>query len=135
MRMLWLAGALAAMSTAAAAQPLSITGVDCRALAKHMPRPDVAYQPGVDARGRKVAPADLNDAPQIRVPDVIAFDAAADLRRFGVPPTSPLFQPHVGVGRVEVHPDGRVLFNGVPLGDPDVAALEEFCRARLPRGG
>jgi hypothetical protein len=81
-----------------------------------------------------VAPADINAAPQIRVPDTITFDAAVDLRRFGIPQTSPLFEPNVSIGRVDVLQDGRVLFNGERLGDPEVAALEELCR-QLPQTG
>jgi hypothetical protein len=115
------------------AQKVTITGVDCRKLVRHQPSADAAYQPGVDVKGRKVAPADINNAPQIKVPETITFDAAADLRRFGIPASSPLFQPHVAVGRVDVQQDGRVFFNGERLGNPDIAALEEFCRAELKK--
>ena len=128
MTRLCLAACLVVLAAPAMAQKVTITGVDCRRLARHMPAPDVAYKPGVDARGRAVAPADINAAPQIKVPETITFDAAADLRRFGIPPTSPLFEPNVSVGRVDVLRDGRVLFNGERLGDSEVAALEEFCR-------
>lgn len=117
--------------TLAAAQSLSITGTDCRRLVQHTPAPDVAYKPGVDARGKPVAPADLNPAPQIRVPDTIVFDAAVDLRRYGVSTASPLFQPNAKVGEVRVDKDGRTYFNGQPLGDPEIAALEAFCKRRL----
>ena len=109
------------------AQKVTITAVDCRKLVRHQPSADVAYKSGVDVRGRPVAPADINGAPQIRVPETITFDAAVDLRRFGIPTTSPLFQPNVNVGRVDVLQDGRVLFNGERLGNPEVAALEELC--------
>jgi hypothetical protein len=131
MKRLCLAACLALLAGPALAQTVTITGVDCRKLARHMPAPDVAYKPGVDARGRPVAPADINAAPQIRVPETITFDAAVDLRRFGIPQTSPLFQPNVAVGRVDVLQDGRVFFNGERLGDPEIAALEEFCRQRI----
>jgi hypothetical protein len=122
---------LAAYSTTTSAQTLSITATDCSNLVRHAPAPDVAYRPGTDARGRPVAPADLNPAPQIRVPDTIVFDAAADLRRFGIPASSPLFQPNVMLGEVHVDKEGRAFFNGQPLGDPEIAALEAFCRRRL----
>lgn len=114
-----------------AAQSLSITATECRQLVQHTPAADVTYKPGVDARGRAVAPADLNPAPQIRVPDTIVFDAGVDLRRYGVPTSSPLFQPNVKVGEVRVDKDGRTYFNGQPLGDPEIAALEAFCKRRL----
>jgi len=130
MKRLGLALCLVCVAAPALAQKVTISGVDCRKLARHNPAPDVAYKPGVDARGRAVAPADINAAPQIRVPDTITFDAAADLRRFGIPASSPLFQPNVHVGRVDVQQDGRVFFNGERLGDPEIAALEEFCGRR-----
>jgi hypothetical protein len=131
MRTLCLAAGLVLAAVPAWAQKTTITAVDCRKLVRHQPAPDVAYKPGVDVRGRKVAPADINDAPQIKVPETITFDAAVDLRRFGIPNASPLFQPNVGIGRVDVQPDGRVFFNGERLGNPEVAALEEFCQAQL----
>lgn len=122
-----LAVCLAVLAVPAFAQKVTVTGIDCRKLARHMPAPDVAYKPGVDVRGRTVAPADINGAPQIKVPEVITFDASVDLRRFGIPVSSPLFQPNVGIGRIDVLQDGRVFFNGQRLGDPEVAALEELC--------
>jgi hypothetical protein len=128
MRRFCLAACLVVIAAPAWAQTVTITGVDCRKLVRHQPSADATYKPGVDARGRKVAPADINGAPQIKVPETITFDAAVDLRRFGIPNSSPLFQPNVGVGRVDVLPDGRVFFNGKRLGDPEVAALEELCR-------
>jgi hypothetical protein len=127
-----LAAGVILVAAPAMAHKVTISGADCRRLVQHQPAPDVAYKPGVDARGRKVAPADLNAAPQIRVPETITFDAAADLRRFGIPATSPLFQPNVHVGRVDVRQDGRVFFNGERLGDPEIAALEELCRRPAP---
>ena len=129
-----LAACLVMAAAPAWAQKVTITGVDCRKLVRHQPSADATYKPGVDARGRKVAPADINGAPQIRVPDTITFDAAADLRRFGIPATSPLFEPNVPLGRVDVLQDGRVFFNGERLGDPEIAALEELCsQAAKPR--
>ena len=131
MRRLCLAACLVFAATPAWAEKVTITGTDCRKLVRHQPAPDVAYKPGVDVKGRKVAPADINDAPQIKVPETITFDAAVDLRRFGIPNSSPLFQPNVGIGRVDVQPDGRVFFNGERLGNPEVTALEELCQAQL----
>jgi len=133
MRRLCLVACLVFVAAPAWAQKMTITGVDCSKLVRHQPAPDVAYKPGVDVKGRKVAPADINDAPQIKVPETITFDAAVDLRRFGIPSSSPLFQPNVGIGRVDVEQDGRVFFNGERLGNPETAALEEFCQARLKK--
>jgi hypothetical protein len=41
---------------------ITITKTDCSRLVRHVPAADVAYQPGVDVRGRKVASADLDPA-------------------------------------------------------------------------
>jgi hypothetical protein len=113
------------------AQTLTIRRDDCSRLVQHVPAPDVAYQPGVDVRGRPVAPADLPGTVRIDVPETITFDVAADLRRFGLPPFSPLYEPNVPLGRVTVERDGRAYFNGQPLQNADSDALAQYCRQRL----
>lgn len=54
---------------------ISISKQDCSRLIRHFPDLDVTYQPGVDARGRKVVPADLDpvaaDFARRVVPDVL----------------------------------------------------------------
>ena len=54
-----------------------ITKVDCSRLVRHQPAPDVAYRPGVDARGRAVVPADIPgsgaDAIPNLLPEVLEF--------------------------------------------------------------
>ena len=61
-----------------------ISSRECaRLVTEHVPAPDVAYRPGTDASGRKVAPADLNGGyPQIPIPKEIEFDVSVDLRNF-----------------------------------------------------
>lgn len=62
-----------------APQPVRIviTKLDCSRLIRHTPSADVAYQPGVDANGRAVVPADIPgsgaDALPNLVPDVLEF--------------------------------------------------------------
>jgi hypothetical protein len=93
--------------------------------------PDVAYQPGVDVRGRPVVGADLNPAPQFGVPDTVAFDIAVDLKKYGIASASPLFQPNFKLGDVRMDvASGRVLYNGQPLGNPELEALRDACRAQ-----
>ncbi|WP_119165725.1 hypothetical protein [Algihabitans albus] len=64
-------------SISAAAQPLevTITRADCSQLVRHLPDADVSadYQPGVDARGKPVAPADLYGANPIELPETFTF--------------------------------------------------------------
>lgn len=64
------------------AQRVSISKRDCQRLVQAETGPDVAYRPGVDARGRAVAPADVGGGFQMKIPDVITFDVNIDLRRY-----------------------------------------------------
>ena len=118
----------------AAAQRVTIAAGDCARLVQHVPAPDVAYRPGVDARGRPVAPADLPGTTRIEVPDPITFDVAVDLRPFGLAPNSLLFEPHVDLGRITIERDGRAYFNGQPLQNADTDALAQYCRQRMGTG-
>ncbi|MBV6632613.1 MAG: hypothetical protein KI792_06210 [Alphaproteobacteria bacterium] len=53
--------------------------VFCRELERHQPGADVAFQPGVDATGRAVAPADLPSNTQFRLPDEFSFPLTVDV--------------------------------------------------------
>jgi len=111
---------------------IKATSAECRrVIVEHRPAADVAYQPGVDVRGRPVVGADLNPAPQFAVPDSVAFDIAVDLKKFGIVGGSPLFQPNFKLGDVRMDvASGRVLYNGQPLGNPELEALRDACRAQ-----
>jgi len=61
---------------------VKISAADCRRAVAYRSAPDVEYKPGVDVRGRKVAPADLAGTPRIRLPDVITFDVKIDFARY-----------------------------------------------------
>ena len=56
-----------------------ITKKDCNRIIRYVAPPGVAYTPGVDARGNKVAPADLNGGFTIPLPDVYEFAITKDL--------------------------------------------------------
>jgi hypothetical protein len=62
---------------------IAVTPADCRLLERHQPAPDVAYRPGVDVRGRPVAPADLGGAPGFELPPVLEFTLALDPFEYG----------------------------------------------------
>lgn len=99
-----------------------MSATDCARLVPHQPDPGVAFQPGVDARGRPVAPADLTPAPKV-VPDRLWFVLSVDLaRRLGGP-----LQGDLPLGIVSIE-QGRVLFDGRPLAAGDRTALEAACR-------
>lgn len=104
---------------------LRISREDCRRLVRHEPAPDVAYQPGVDVRGRPVAPADLSEAPQVRLPDEIVIPLAVDVmkgRRSGS-----AVDAYAGVGTLTVR-NGRAYFNDEPLHGWEQEILLEACR-------
>ncbi|MEQ8734054.1 MAG: hypothetical protein RIC29_03960, partial [Rhodospirillaceae bacterium] len=48
---------------------ISVRAADCRKLISHIPADDVAFEPGLDVRGRKVAPTDLGGGYGITAPD------------------------------------------------------------------
>ncbi|MFM2041743.1 MAG: hypothetical protein RLY86_319 [Pseudomonadota bacterium] len=105
----------------------------CRALPRHVPAPDVAYQPGVDGQGRAVAPADLPgsggaaDTAAALGLDRIQIDLTRDLAgRFGIPVDS-LYRTEAYIGLVTVE-NGRVTLNGNPLGPAATEELVLVCR-------
>jgi hypothetical protein len=83
----------------------------CQSLAKHVPAGDVAYKPGVDVRGKAVAPADLN-APMVQAPGKIYIPVEIDLiEKFGLS-VDPALKLDTEVALVGVAPDGAVDYNG-----------------------
>jgi hypothetical protein len=118
---------VAAGTLPAAAQ--TISEWDCRRLERHVPAPDVVYRPGVDVRGRSVAPADLNPAVPI-VPERFAIYLGVDLReRLGLPPDLIADLP---LGVIEID-NGTVLFNGRPIAPDAAAGLAAACAAARRR--
>jgi hypothetical protein len=132
-----LTGAVAVLSTSPAfAQAVTVSERECRQLVEHIASQDVNFKPGVDVYGRPVAPANTMTSPIITAPQNFTFDVGVDLKRFGIPNNSPIFQPSVGVGKITVEDGGRrVLYNGQPLGNSEQNALAEACkqRAAAPR--
>ena len=103
-----------------------ITEADCSRLVTHVAAADVNYRPGVDVNGNAVAPADLNAQPQIRMPDVISIPVTIDLAtNLGID-TPFLARPTVG--EVRITRDGRVSFNGQPIGDAAQQELAQRCQ-------
>ncbi len=83
---------------------------ECKTLAEYMPQAGVNYEPGVDVNGKSVAPADLNAAP-FEMPDVMSIPLSIDLaRRLPDPPQG--MEADASVGFLEVHKDGRIVFEG-----------------------
>jgi hypothetical protein len=132
-----------AMKTLALALPLlllaqsamadvAVSKRDCDRLVKYRQAPGVEYQPGVDAHGRPVAPADLGGGYNIKVPEIIVIPIEVLLQdRFHIPANSVLWDAKAQVGTVIVKGD-QVYYEGQLLGDPEAAALAELCQQQFP---
>jgi hypothetical protein len=102
---------------------------DCRRVTAHVPDRSVAFQPGVGAGGRRVAPADLSPPQQI-VPPTPTFTLGVDLqRRYGLPRDINADLP-IGIVTVE---GNRLFLNGRPLGPEDQSSLAAACAAARGR--
>ena len=121
----------------AAGQPVRIviTKTDCSRLIRHVPAPDVAYQPGVDAKGRAVAPADMPgsgaDAIPGLLPDVLEIPLTikpmqgATYAKRG----SGDSQATLGTVRYDMN-KGTFTFNDRPLTSPEQEELSRACQKR-----
>ena len=65
-----------------------VAKADCSRYVVYVPDPDVAYKPGVDVKGNKVAPAAFTPGPKIEILKEITIDITVELQeRFGLPST------------------------------------------------
>ena len=112
------------------AHTVQISQQDCSQLAGRIASNDVNYQPGVDASGNAVAPADLNGPGQISMPDAITIPLSLDLAsRLGIPPEGNAdYLARPVIGDVVITRDGRVTFNGTPLTSEDQHELAQKCQ-------
>lgn len=130
LRIATLACLAACIATGAQAE-IAISRQDCQRLVRHQPAPNVAYQAGVDVHGNAVAPADLGNAPQLELPDVIYIPIEVLIQdKYGIPANSVLYNARAQVGVVEVR-GNRVFYEDQELTDPEAAALEAACRERF----
>jgi len=139
-RMLCVALVLTAPVTApvpvAADEPIKLLEVErdeCARAVRHQPSGDVAYQPGVDVHGNKVAPADLGGGVTFELPEVLEIPITVDLaERFDLPEgTGLLAGDSLTVGTLTVNRRGEFRLNGQLLGDAEQAALIAACREKL----
>ncbi|OHC75480.1 MAG: hypothetical protein A3G18_09625 [Rhodospirillales bacterium RIFCSPLOWO2_12_FULL_58_28] len=114
--------------SAQAGQQVSMSSDDCRRLLKHEPAADVAFEPGVDVRGKKVKGADMEDRPPVAVSKIFEFNITRDFSAYGGATDTP-----VGAVRYDAS-SGRLTFNDQPLIDADKAELTAACRQSLQKG-
>ena len=113
-----------------------VTKQDCAVLAKHQPRPDVAFQPGMDVHGKPVAPADLQDGPPaLMLPDKIQFDITVNPLTYGNniagqgTATNRFTQTQLPVAHVAIDPlTGTTSLNGQRLEPQAQRMVGEACR-------
>lgn len=112
---------------------LRMSRADCLRLVAHQPAPDVAYQPGIDVRGREVAPAETGEDGGLQLSDDLLIPLEIRLiDRLGV--DQPAAEARVVIGTIELRA-GRAYFNGQPLEDATAAELAAKCRAGLSGDG
>ncbi len=108
-----------------------INRADCARLVEHVPAPDLAYQPGIDAYGRAVAPAELDGGTPIQAPETLHIPIEIDLQdRFGIPANPALYESDIPIGEV-LYRNGRLTFEGQPLQDEAAAELSRRCQQIL----
>lgn len=104
---------------------------DCRRVTVHVPSPDIAYKPGVDAEGNPVVPADLDSGPDFSVPAPLIIRLSlplGDLTNLGL--DSRLDAAEVDLGRIEWRA-GKLFWNGQPLDQAGENAVARACRDLL----
>ncbi len=102
----------------------------CQKVQRHLAREDVTYKPGVDVRGRKVAPADV-DQQKLQLNDTIVLDISVPLQDLFAednPPNRALQNAEVEVGKLEYQiSSGKLLFNGQELSKPALLEVGGKC--------
>lgn len=107
-----------------------VTAEDCRRLVAHEPSADVTYKPGVDARGKPVAPADLGGGTQLNLGTDLSIPVTIDLaKRYGAGALPLGTEAKVSPGTVTVK-NGKAFFNGQPMTDYDQHVIAEACRKK-----
>jgi len=131
------AGAQGGLQDGAQDGYVTLSKGDCDRLARHYPADDVAFQPGLDVRGRPVAPADLNGGPNgdggLILPEAVIIPIEVEMfRRFGIPANRANFKGDIFIGEVVVDvASGRAVFNGQPLQSEEEAQLAALCQRVL----
>jgi hypothetical protein len=137
-------GALALVALTACparAETISVSSADCRRMVEHKADSDVAFTPGVDVRGRPVAPADVGGGMAPVVPEWIDIQIGIDLadrlgrrdsRNSQTPATRRVmgFEGKAPLGILSIK-GNEAYWNGERLLPQDQVLLAEACRQSL----
>lgn len=86
------------------------------------------YQPGLDAQGNRVIAAELGNGPSSFLPDVIRIPVNIDLVQYVQQQLPAGMQMESNFGMVEIHPDGKVLYNDQDITNTTYA----YCGLQAP---
>jgi hypothetical protein len=114
--------------------PVYVTRKDCLQLVAHHPDASVAYQPGVDAHGHYVAPADLPSDSNFKfLPDRVTFDLKVNPLAYAGQQNSAnsgnFANTNIPVAKIEVDLlSGGVRINGQSLDGEQTRIVTEACQ-------
>ena len=125
-------GAFAQSTDDIKASTITISRRDCQSFVRHHARNDVNYKAGVDVYGRPVKSADLNPSA-LKLPEEISITLNLDIFDFvGKTPPKGLGDSRATLGTVTFK-NGRLYFNGEPLGEGIDPEIVKICEAYLKR--
>jgi hypothetical protein len=139
---------LAALPTAVQARTITVRGSECQRLVQQASTTSATYTPGVDVRGKAVAPADLDGGSNLILPEAIDIQIGVDLAdRLGVLASKSKglardqavrqampFEGKVPLGTITVKGQD-VFWNGERLLPQDQVLLTEACRLSMTTPG
>jgi len=98
----------------------------CRVAERHVPDADVAYRPGVDVKGKAVAPADLGGGNNVQTPRFVPLPLNIPISEF-LPVTPPFLNDvEIDAGLILVDTEtGYLTYDGQRLDQPVILLCEE----------
>lgn len=146
--------AISLVALPAWAETITVRGTECQRLVQHASTNSATYTPGVDVRGKAVAPADLDGGSNIAMPDSIDIQIGVDLAdrlgrrdaKKGITSTQPNqgqntavrkvtpFEGKVPLGTISVKGQD-VFWNGERMLPQDQVLLTEACRLSMTTPG
>jgi hypothetical protein len=132
----------------AQARTITVRGSECQRLVQQASTTSATYTPGVDVRGKAVAPADLDGGANLKLPEAIDIQIGVDLAdRLGVLASKSKggardqavrqavpFEGKVPLGTITVKGQD-VFWNGERLLPQDQVLLTEACRLSITTPG